>query len=246
MSQQGLPITLLPGSLPLNYCFTDFQSFYNTIIALTTASVSGTVNFFNYGSTEPDPADRNKPWLRLLNSGAPDKWYVYYGGAWVSPNPVAASGIERRFVEASLADVWTYDGGSGDNPTVVVPSGHVGAMWEEDTNYAARFPLGAGTLPSTTVVGVGDTGGEEKHVLVTAELPAHLHSLNDDAAQNKFGRYAEGGANENPWGSGGVSAYEGPFTFSTQNTGDDDGHNTMPPYRVGRWIKRTAREFYTI
>jgi microcystin-dependent protein len=100
-----------------------------------------------------------------------------------------------------------------------------------------RFPLPVGALPTTaTAVTNGAIGGAELHELDLTEIPAHSHSLNDDAATNKFGLYNEAGGNENPWGSGAEGDFEGEFTFSTQEEGGDGSGNTTPHNNVPPWF----------
>lgn len=69
------------------------------------------------------------------------------------------------------------------------------------------------TLTARTLA---DTGGEENHALVTAELPAHTHTYN-----NPFG--AAGGL------SGGATLQTS-GTTATTSTGGNTGHNVMQPF----------------
>ena len=99
-----------------------------------------------------------------------------------------------------------------------------------------RFPLPVGSMPtSLTAVTNGAVGGAEKHELDITEIPEHDHSLNDDAATNKFGTYNESGGNENPWGSGAEGDFENEFTFSTQPAGGSGG-DTVPHNNVPQWF----------
>lgn len=248
------PIVFQNGSLPEGFCFTNWQTLFNTFSALLNGYLPGQYNVFNYGNTEPAAEDRGKPWFRLNADGSPDKWYVYFGGAWVSPHPVAAGADEIRMYKGLLADLVNYDGGSAG-----AVSDNTGPMWEEDTDMRARFPVGPGTLPSATVIGVGDTGGEEKHSLTEAEMPPHTHlvissefavgvitpdSTNFIARRRNFGASDDYTLQAAPAGSE-ADAGKSSEVGGSGSPAAVTAHNTMPPYRGVYFIKRTARKFYT-
>jgi microcystin-dependent protein len=67
--------------------------------------------------------------------------------------------------------------------------------------------------------------GEKTHTLITAEMPAHTHSL----------------FNANPSGpnNGFTAANPTTGTSVTSSTGGDGAHNNMPPYVVTNWIIKT-------
>lgn len=104
---------------------------------------------------------------------------------------------------------------------------------------SAKFPLTTGSLPSTTSVSVGDTGGEEDHVLTEIELAKHTHNCwpQDDGDGNagKLWRHRDPGSGSDtvdlttgiePNNSGSATTL---LVAEEQATGDG-GHNTMPPY----------------
>jgi hypothetical protein len=81
------------------------------------------------------------------------------------------------------AALWAYQGGDGTDPASVAPTDFTGAMWQVDTDFEFRFPLGIGhsnigTNPvpyapaSNTVVAQGATGGAEKIVITPVD---HTH-----------------------------------------------------------------------
>lgn len=107
-----------------------------------------------------------------------------------------------------------------------------------------RFSIGvSGTK------GVGTTGGEAAHILTTGELAKHTHSQN----QHNHGQYPhshtvggrgdQGGADGLRFGvattpkdvfqySSAVAAANYPATASNNNTGSNQAHNNIPPYRA--------------
>lgn len=104
---------------------------------------------------------------------------------------------------------------------------------------SARFPLTTGTLPSSTGVGVGDTGGEEDHVLTDIELAKHTHKVwpvdDGDGNAGKIWSHFDAGGESDTASLGkpimpddGLSA-QTVLQAEEQDTGDE-GHNTMPPY----------------
>lgn len=237
------PVDFVPGSFPPNYCPATYQQLYNDMIALLTGSIPGNFTFVNYGPTTPDADDQDKPWIRTGAMGEPDRTYNYFSGSWAALNPTPASGSERRLWTGPLTGVGgldTYDGGSVGAVTATS-----GPMWEEDTNFAGKVPVGVGTLsPSGTVLAVGDTGGVDQVTQTIAQLAAHSHgpdTVTDPTAtsivQNTSGATGQGTS------AGGTFNINAP---TTGITGASDPMNTMPPYRTVYFIKRTARIYYVI
>lgn len=73
-----------------------------------------------------------------------------------------------RTTFAALFSIVSTDWGAGDgSSTFNVP------------DFRGRVPLGVGTAASGTVYALGQTGGEETHKLLVAELAAHVHALTD-------------------------------------------------------------------
>lgn len=246
---QNATIQFAFAGLPADYCFTSPDRFALDIVKQLSGYVPGQYSVVIDSETEPAIADRGKLWHKLLPGGAPTgKLFKYFNGMWVSPNPIEPLAIERKWVEATPPEIWSYDGGDGNDPATTPPTDATGAMWEEDKNYAARFPLGAGTspAPSSTLFSVGDTGGEEKHALLAAEIPKHNHkvqfigTLASVTSTTRFGGENVGGTPD--FGNSNCPVTD---SFGGDGTGVTTPHNTMPLYRCGRWIMRTNRRFYS-
>lgn len=260
------PVRLITTGLPAGYCYpSDPNRFWLDGVATLSGFVPGTYNFFNYGNDEPDPEDRNKPWVRLNGDGTLDRVYVYANGVWSSPNPRAASGDERMIWVGLEADLWSYDGGDGTDPSTTAPTATTGAMWSRDTSFDFRFPLGIGTSPSvtqpsgevtgSTTVGVGATGGAEDTEIVidSDQLPSHSHdvtveSSTGDSADSEQGRFTVGDGTFK-WRSDLSNDKVG---HTREAGGDTDGatqpieRTNMPPFLGVIFAKRTARQFYTV
>lgn len=232
-------ITLTPPSLPIGYCPTNYQQLANDVISGTQANFNSAIgnSFFNFGPTTPTLNNQVYPWLD--NNG---NWWVFQGGYWSRENPVAANSSERRIFVGTSADVLSYDGGDG---TVYSGNPYAGSMWAIDTNFEARFPVGAGTFAASGVVSVNGTttstavAGEDKHTLVTSEIPKHSHTMTWDSQDTAGGNQLK-------------TLYYGPdanvvndINKDTGDAGGDAPHNNLPPFYGVYFIKRTARVYYT-
>lgn len=88
----------------------------------------------------------------------------------------------------------------------------------------ARFACAVGTLPSTAAVTLGGVGGEETHVLLTAEMPEHQHDLSVMLKSDTTHDNIATGDNADF-----IGAVISPL-LKTDAAGEDTPHNTMPPY----------------
>lgn len=229
----NLPIT--PPTLPTGFCFESWQQIANELVG------GATVQFLTDGaptqtiksSTAPAAADRDKLWFNLNDSR------IYFYGtsnglsisAWVSEHLTPPSGAERRIWVGSTGDLQTYDGGDTG-----IEDEASGPMWEVDTAFAALFPVGVGTFASGATVAVTGTGGEEKHTLTTAEMPAHTHTFDMEEETSGSGYQmplTEDTPNNTPYATG-----------TTSSTGGGQSHNNLPPFYGVFFIKRSSRIYY--
>lgn len=233
----NLPVQVVTGTLPEDFCFETWQQTYNDFMSITQWFLSGSYNSFNYGNTVPATEDRVKPWLRLNADSTFDRWYVWSTayGMWLAPHPIAAGDDEVRIWSGTAANIDFKDGGNAN-----AVSDTDGPFWREANAYDARTIVGVGTLPdSGTVVAVNGTGGSDEVVLTTAQLPAHTHDVEHKGAE-ATGNLA------NPAGGLLDSGVAADYTFTSEPTGDGDPHTNMPPYIGVYFIVRTSRKFYAI
>lgn len=92
-----------------------------------------------------------------------------------------------------------------------------------------RFLLASGTKHEN-----GSTGGEENHTLTINEMPKHSHKIKYDsvgwtAIKQSHGTNGIVEYNE--------SSYDG--QYSTEEVGNGNAHNNMPPYLAVNMWKRT-------
>lgn len=230
-------ITLTPPSLPIGYCPTNYQQLANDVISGTQANFNSSIgnSFFNYGPTTPALNNQVYPWLDENGN-----WWIFQSGYWLRQHPIAAGSAERRIYVGTTTDLQTYDGGNTN-----APSNWSGPMWEVDTLFEARFPVGAGTFAASGVVSVNGTttstavAGEDKHTLVTSEMPKHSHTMTWDSQDTAGGNQLK-------------TLYLGPdanafndIVKSSGDAGGDAAHNNLPPFYGVYFIKRTARVYYT-
>lgn len=95
-----------------------------------------------------------------------------------------------------------------------------------------RFPVGKDT---GTFAALGGKGGEEKHTLTVAEMPAHQHAGNDRAwhdKQKKNGQQWFVGLNHDggSWMSNMANDALTNQDTATGTTGGNQAHNNLPPY----------------
>lgn len=95
-----------------------------------------------------------------------------------------------------------------------------------------RFPVGKDTGTFSTL---GGKGGEEKHTLTVAEMPAHQHSGNDRAWHDKQKRNGQQwfvglSHDRGSWMSNAANDGLTNQDTETGTTGGNQPHNNLPPY----------------
>jgi hypothetical protein len=143
---------------------------------------------------------------------------------------VARLKLQKQAVPIGLIALW-------GRPASEIPAG-----WREYVNLRGKMPIGLDPdyvkKPEDSqdyqLNGLLKYGGERSHKLIESELPIHNHRY-------KYSNLVVGvhgdGAEENE-GSGGwmLNLNRMPETY-TSNTGGDQPHNNMPPYRVVQFIE---------
>jgi hypothetical protein len=226
-----MPETLLPivaEGVPEDLCFSNWSDAIPIMVQYMFARFEG--NEVNTGSSTPAAEDRGKPWFRTNADGTDDGWWTFYNGFWIQKHPMPTGAIIMW--EGAIADIDTYDGGEAGAVTNIT-----GPFWERATTLDARSPIGPGTLPSGTVLNIGDQVGEENHVLTIAELASHTHPFATDDGQQVLAQVTSGAVNTIDR----TGSLDYGFADPVQNTGGDAGHNTIGPSLVVNFLRRTAR-----
>lgn len=141
---------------------------------------------------------------------------------------MATTGAIVPYAGGILPDGWLVcDGSSLLRADYANLFAAIGTVWGavDSTHFnipdlRGRTLIGQGTAGSGTTFNLGDTGGEEKHQLTTAELASHAHT------------YTPGGVAA-PMTPGAVPVVTpNIIPVNTGSAGGDTPHNTMQPYAV--------------
>jgi hypothetical protein len=236
----SLTLSINPGQLSEGFCPNSYQGIWNGFAAVGSVTFPDTFFGIIISQTAPGVDDQNKAWIKVDGLGLPLASYpfVFASGAWYSRHPLPP-GLTMIWTEA-LPDLNTFDGGSAGAVTTLT-----GPMWEEAIELRAKFPIGAGTLPSGAVLTVATDGGNETHTMTEEELFPHNHTFEDTVPATNLKQFNVTLADkEGTLDQGGSLDYKpaGDMSLTGGNTdGDPEPMNIMPPYRVVYFLKRTAR-----
>lgn len=200
-------------------------------------------------ASAPAASDSDKLWIKT-SSGAPVGQFIRYNAQWVWPHLSPASGSERRLWVGTLVALESYDGGSAG--TVGAASG---PMWEEDTAFRDRIPIGVGpTLAPAVVTNYGDSNAQ--YTLVENDIPRHSFFTARQAGNNTGAPYL-GAANSMAYQGGGMAnenynLLDAIAAGKTANVGPTNEYGGSPqtplnflnPVRALYVIQRTARIYY--
>ena len=235
-------LSLIAGDLGYSCYPADPRTLYADMFSKGVALQTSTLVGVLLQDAQPTAEQTGFVWVRT-SGGAPvfpNPW-IFYSGQWLAKHPVPANDQRLFLFIGAAADVDILDGGAAGAVSV-----NSGPFWVIDSAFATRMPVGVGTLPSGTVLGVGDTGGEEKHTLTAAELPTHTHRLPSELLEVTSGAI-------NDQGVGKAVGSSGNYSFSNGVVSDDgsafglagSSHQNMPLYKAVYFIKRTARTLCT-
>lgn len=168
----ALNLAVTPSALPAGFCLTSYQQLLNDFSSHQSVTFPDTFKGVIVSPTKPGVNDTDKVWQKVDALGRPIRLYAFAQGAWLSPHPVYP-GMVNIWAAPLPADILsTFDEGNnaGLSPTS-------GVMWEEVVELRAKLPVGAGTLPSGTVLAQGTNAGAETVLLTGAHVPPHTHGI---------------------------------------------------------------------
>lgn len=150
---------------------------------------------------------------------------VHYTSTGTLPSPLASNSV--YCVISTTADrykISTSCGGGAVNITTTGSGTHSDYGQFVTPNMAGRMALGHGTGAGLTARTLGQTGGEESHVLTTSEMPIHNHEILVNGTQAGSG--------------GGINGVNGSSDINkfTENAGSGAAHNVMNPFLVLSYI----------
>lgn len=230
----------IAGTLPAGACnlVTSLQEQLNLFCRYMDVPLNDVAGGVILSRTAPAYVPSNpQAWLKLDSLDRPERLFFYAQGYWLALHPLPQNAIiwtdQAVNTWSSGGHTYTdYDGGDLSEPTL-----YTGSFWE--VVYGGYFPLAVGTTPApySTVIALGATGGEEKHLLLETEIPSHDHTAGVDSASadDVLGPVVDGGD-----GTSGVA-----LTTKTGKTGGGLVHNNMPPYVGLYMLRRTGRLWYS-
>jgi len=227
-----ISIANLPGTL----CYSNPQQDWPLLVSYLTANLSGTLNTFNVGNSVPSADNRDKPWIRTNSDGTPDALYQYSGGYWLSKHPLP-TGLVCMY-EGTDASIDAFDGGETAAITNIS-----GPFWEKVTEMEAKSPIMPGTLESGTVLSIGNNYGEEKHTLLSEEMPRHTHTIQ---AWTSGATGGDGGQILNQPDPGTEVEKTTGATGGREGESNPDPFTIIHPVRTIFFLRRTSRIYRRI
>lgn len=142
-----------------------------------------------------------------------------------------------RTTYANLYALWgTLHGAGNGSTTFTLP------------NMQGRVPLGSGQSSATSPNYVFNiTGGEDEHILLDTEIPAHTHSIRTRKTESAEYNDAEGRQEIFEAYNSGTDTVSGTIVgnaplYSTKDTNPSSGvgaaHENMMPFLAGYWVVR--------
>jgi len=130
----------------------------------------------------------------------------------------------RPFVFSTLPPGWLpLDGSSVDAGTYPALAAVVPVSWLSGSDVILPDLVSRSLVGAGAGYDIGDTGGEDTHVLTSAEMPAHTHSY-------ELSVVAADTLGELP-----APALNSLTPAATGSAGDGDAHNNMAPFLVVNW-----------
>lgn len=227
------PIIVSPDTVPAGVCVPGTAQGIVNLVAqyLNVAFAGDSFNTFNYGSSEPDPDNRDRPWFRTDASGYFIGWMGYFNGAWrrVAPYPigsiVAYSGSDANFDGDGKGNAGTtVEGyqlcnglnGSPDlrNRFIIMGNDYSGSAWTTDVEDSGN--------PGVT------TGGLATVQLFRTHIPRMTDTLRTGNEAGAGNRFLLGAKND-----GSTIDVE---IGTTASSGEAAPHPNMPPYYALAYI----------
>jgi hypothetical protein len=229
-----IELSILPGTLIPGVCFPDEQTRLVAFAQNMRAILSGSA-FYSFGANKPAAEFQGYPWLRSTDM----QWY-YFAGKWKRPRALADQDPNtRRLYVGTPADLITYDGGSA-GPV----SADDGPMWEVDTDFDGRSPMGVGAIPQSDpakTLALDEAYGDGSIVQGIAQMPAHTHGPKTGFAS--FSGFVAVGQPSSYEIEGGTEIEK---MDTTGVTGGSQPMSLVHPVRGCYIIKPTARLNYVI
>jgi len=140
--------------------------------------------------------------------------------------------------EGTDASIDAFDGGETAAITNIS-----GPFWEKVTEMEAKSPIMPGTLESGTVLSIGNNYGEEKHTLLSEEMPRHTHTIQ---AWTSGATGGDGGQILNQPDPGTEVEKTTGATGGREGESNPDPFTIIHPVRTIFFLRRTSRIYRRI
>lgn len=251
----SIPVTFNVGTLPVGFCWTGPQAYAASLFGpggIITGSIPGAGTPVIVSASAPGPSDQDKLWAKLV--GGYLEGIYQFNGFWLRPHPLQPTTSFRTIYMGSEAALWLEDGGDGTNPLVSAPTPTTGSFWQRDLTFGAddgssifKMPIGVGVNPTAydgnpaTSIGIGATGGEERHLISVSETPPHTHLVHQGQVEHGATDHA---VFQNTTSDGQLDAFTGYGGGPTPGTNTVNvSHQNLPPFVGVFFVKRTGRVY---
>jgi len=201
-----------------------FALLFPTIGVVTmTIAAPGVVTFVAHGLQTGDA-------IYLTTTGALPTGLSANTKYWVTKVNADTFKLATTLANAlASTNITTSGSQSGVHTAVLCPYGvGNGSTTFNLPNLKGSAPVGKDTS-QTEFAGLGQTGGEKTHTLITAEMPAHVHTETT----------VSGGAGGNTIAPSSNQGAAGNSAIDTASTGGDGAHNNLQPYITLNYIIKT-------
>lgn len=191
-------------------------------------------------ATAPAPEDQDKLWVKLDGFGRPLNNFIYAGGLWLWPHPVAASSGFRWMWAGNPADIPTLDGGTAG---IATPT--TGPFWEIATEFEGRSPMGVGAIPGANPaksIASGEQFGEGAHTQLADEVGPHTHEPSPKIMATSPG---SGSVQGILFGGTGDARPDLAVLANTYSAGTQSAMPVVHPVLGIYFLKRTQRQWLT-
>lgn len=220
---------------PSGYLLCDGSAVSRSTYAALFAILSPTIGTFTVTIAAPGVVTLASHGLQtgdsiyLTTSGALPTGLAINTRYWVIKNDANTFWLAASLADALTATKITTSGTQSGTHTATAAGYGVGdgTTTFNVPDMQGRIPAGRDSTDAVYFGGIGETGGEKTHVLTTAEMPAHTHTIPISTSPTSGTQIK------------GDSTLTTGETRNTGSAGTDAAHNNVQPYNVVNYIIKT-------